>query len=129
MKVLDELTDTQIASRSLQIAEGIILMEHGCVSVRQPRARHLIKNDPGIQKLRRTRDRLDLKAIALSGFAEWEDAGLVRHPVDLPPLQSGCGRWGLSYDRCVLTCGHLGPCRDSAGNTTLTLTRAILAAV
>lgn len=37
-----------------------------------------------------------------------------------------CIRWGTDDDRCILSLDHLGPCRDSEGNSTLSLAADIL---
>jgi hypothetical protein len=37
-----------------------------------------------------------------------------------------CCRWGAGFDACVLPYDHAGEDRDAQGNTTLTITAALL---
>lgn len=37
-----------------------------------------------------------------------------------------CARWGHGSEACILPYDHRGSCKDAQGNTTLSLTRALL---
>jgi hypothetical protein len=52
-----------------------------------------------------------------------ETARAAEHIHDEPQL---CTRWGQAEDRCLEPYGHIGPCRDASGETTLTLAARIL---
>lgn len=65
----------------------------------------------------------DTAQVADSTAQPVTDAPALPSPVpgDEAQLGQSCIRWGGGADRCVRHYDHTGPCRDSEGNTTLTL--------